>query len=450
MTGAGETIAAIATPGGRGGIGIVRISGTGCLDIARELTGRTPQPRFAEYCTFRGADAAAIDQGIMLYFLRPGSYTGEDVLELHGHGGHVVMHMLLRRVLALGARLARPGEFTERAFINGKIDLVQAEAVADLIDSLSEAAARSALRSLGGAFSGRIRRLRDALIQIRVVAEAVLDFPEEDVAAVPGAGVEQQLGAWLRDLDRVVAAARSGSVLREGLRVAIIGAPNVGKSSLLNRLTDSDRAIVHAYPGTTRDTLEEAIIVGGIRMQIIDTAGIRNAGDPVEEEGVRRSYRAMEGADVVVEVGEFGAAEDELVATALRQLPERVKRLRVRNKIDLAGRAPAVEITARGCCIDLSARTGAGVDLLLDALRHEGGQGIAAEDAVLARARHLSELVAARAAVARGLEGWRMGRAAELLAEELRLGQECLARITGEYTPDDLLGEIFSRFCIGK
>ena len=450
MSGAGETIAAIATPGGRGGIGIVRISGAACADIARRLTGRAPRPRVAAYCTFRDADTSAIDRGLLLYFRQPASYTGEDVLELHGHGGQVVMQMLLRRVLALGARLARPGEFTERAFVNGKIDLVQAEAVADLIDSLSESAARSALRSLDGAFSGRIRHLRDALVQIRVAAEAALDFPEEEGTIAPVAEVERQLGVWLVDLDHVVAAARSGSVLREGLRVAIIGPPNVGKSSLLNRLTGSDRAIVHTQPGTTRDTLEEGIIVGGIRMHIIDTAGIREAGDPVEEEGVRRAYQAMEGADVVVSVGEYGAAEDELVATALESLRERVARLRVRNKIDLYGAGPAVEMTGSDCCINLSARTGAGVNLLLEALRNKGGQGIAAEDAVLARARHLAELARAREAIARGLEGWRQGRGTELLAEELRLGQECLGRITGEHTPDDLLGEIFSRFCIGK
>ncbi|MBI2992913.1 MAG: tRNA uridine-5-carboxymethylaminomethyl(34) synthesis GTPase MnmE [Gammaproteobacteria bacterium] len=450
MTGAGQTIAAIATPGGRGGIGIVRVSGPDAPAIGRQLTGRVPRPRLAEYCCFRDGDGAAVDRGIMLYFPRPASYTGEDVLELHGHGGQVVMHMLLRRVLALGARPARPGEFTERAFVNGKIDLLQAEAVADLIDSLSERAARSALRSLDGAFSARIAGLRDTLVRIRALAEAVLDFPEEDVRALPGPPVEQQLEAWLAELDRVAAAARAGSVLREGLRVVVAGPPNVGKSSLLNLLTDSDRAIVHSEPGTTRDTLEEGIVVGGIRMQIVDTAGIRAAADPVEEEGVRRALRAMQGADIVIAVSEYGTPEDESVADALRSLPRGINRVFVRNKIDLAGAAPGRKEDEAGLLIDLSARTGAGVGLLVDALREAAGPGASGEDIVLARARHIAELAAARAAVGAGLEGWRANQAGELLAEELRLAQASLGRITGEFTPDDLLGEIFSRFCIGK
>ena len=450
MTGARETIAAIATPGGRGGIGIVRVSGPASLDMARELTGRVPQPRLAEYSSFRDADGAAIDRGIMLYFPGPASYTGEDVLELHGHGGQVVMHMLLRRVLSLGARPARPGEFTERAFVNGRIDLLQAEAVADLIDSLSEGAARSALRSLDGAFSSRIGDLRDTLVRIRAQAEAVLDFPEEETQAFPGAQVEQQLGDWLAALDRLTAAARAGSVLREGLRVVVVGPPNAGKSSLLNRLTDSDRAIVHSEPGTTRDTVEEGIVVGGIRMQIVDTAGIRAAADPVEEEGVRRALKAMDAADIVIAVNEYGAPEDERVAAALRSLPQGVDRLIVRNKIDLAGAAPAREEGNGSARIDLSVRTGAGMELLLEALGRAAGPDAPGEDVLLARARHLAELAAARAAVVAGLEGWRANQAGELLAEELRLAQEALGRITGEFTPDDLLGEIFSRFCIGK
>lgn len=442
-----ETIAAIATPGGRGGIGIVRLSGPACLPIAQAVTGVTPRPRFAEYCTFRDRLGAVIDRGIMLFFKRPASYTGEDVVELHGHGGQVVMHMLLHRVLELGARLARPGEFTERAFLNGKLDLVQAEAVSDLIDSLSETAARSAMRSLEGEFSRRIGELRETLIRIRTFVESALDFPEEEVEFLSTADLDEQVRGWLQQLDGIATAARGGRVLRDGFRVVIAGPPNVGKSSLLNRLTESDRAIVDATPGTTRDTLEEGMVVGGIRMHIVDTAGIRDTADAVEAEGVRRARAAMESADLVLLVSEFGRADSAAASAVGRALPAGTHRLPVQNKIDLSGAAPCVD---SGGGIALSAKTGAGVDLLLEALRRASDDNAGGEDVVLARDRHLVALAGARECVARGLNAWEQDHSAELLAEELRLGQDWLSRITGEFSTDDLLGEIFSRFCIGK
>jgi tRNA modification GTPase len=358
------------------------------------------------------------------------------------------MDLLLGRALELGARHAAPGEFTERAFMNGKLDLVQAEAVADLIDSASAESARSAVRSLEGRFSARIRELRDRLVDTRAFIEAALDFPDEAAEFPAAAAAEQRLAEWLAAAAALLGQARSGRALRQGLRIVILGPPNAGKSSLLNRLLGTDRAIVDATPGTTRDTVEEGLLIGGIAMHAIDTAGIRDTGDAVEAEGVRRALAAAAGADLLLVVTEDARAEQEL--PRLRQhLPADRRRIIVRNKIDLDG-ARAGRVVAGGeVTISLSAKTGDGLDLLLAELRAESGAG-AGEDAILARDRHIASLERANAAVARALEALRSGRGAELIAEELRGAQQELGRITGEFGADELLGEIFSRFCIGK
>jgi tRNA modification GTPase len=444
----GDTIAAVATPGGRGGIGIVRVSGPDSARIAKELCGGLPPPRTARYGAFRSADGTLLDRGLILHFPAPASYTGEDVVELHGHGGRAVMDLLLGRVLELGARHAAPGEFTERAFLNGKLDLVQAEAVADLIDSASAESARSAARSLEGRFSARIHELRDRLVDARAFIEAALDFPDEAAEFPAASAAEQRLAEWLEASAILLGQARSGRALRQGLRIVILGPPNAGKSSLLNRLLGSDRAIVDAAPGTTRDTVEESLVVGGIAMHAVDTAGLRDTADAVEAEGVRRALAAAAGADLLLVVMEDERAEREL--PRLRpQLPAGCRRIIVRNKIDLGGtRACRVE-AAGEATISLSAKTGDGLDLLLTELRAESGAA-AGEDAILARDRHIVALEQANAAVGRGLEALRSGRGAEVIAEELRGAQQELGRITGEFGADELLGEIFSRFCIGK
>ena len=442
-----DTIAAIATPGGRGGIGIVRISGPDSARIGAALCGSAPEPRTARYCRFRDASGRTLDRGIVLYFRAPASYTGEDVLELHGHGGRVVMNMLLASALELGARPARPGEFTERAFLNGRLDLLQAEAVADLIDSASETAARSALRSLEGGFSQRIAPLVSALTDLRAELEAELDFPDEGLEQAAATRARRAIAALLAQVDLLITSARGGRVLREGVRVIIAGQPNAGKSSLMNRLLETERAIVAAEPGTTRDTLEEDIEVGGIRMNVVDTAGIRETTHAVEAEGVRRSLAAIAGADVVVIVTAPGS--DETGAGTARHVPEGRARILVRNKIDLCGEAAGVERGDGQITVRLSAKTGAGVDLLVEALLEFAGQD-AGEDAILARARHLEALEKARAAAGRALALASNGGAAELIAEELRQAQHQLGMITGAVSADDLLGEIFSRFCIGK
>jgi tRNA modification GTPase len=444
----GDTIAAVATPGGRGGIGVVRISGPGSAAIAREVCGEAPQPRSARYRAFRAADGSVIDRGIALFFAGPASYTGEDVLELHGHGGRAVMELLLARSLELGARHARPGEFTERAFLNGKLDLAQAEAVADLIDSASAASARSAQRSLEGVLSGRVRELKDGLVDIRVSLEGVLDFPEEAAEFPPGRDAAGRLAAWIGELDGLLAQSRGGRLLREGLRVVILGPPNAGKSSLLNRLCGSERAIVAATPGTTRDTVEESLRIGATLMHAVDTAGIRDSGDAVESEGVRRALAAAAAADLLLVV-----VEDAQAAPALAGLIPRIagrRRIVVRNKIDLSGTQAGRSNADGETILAVSAKTGAGMELLLEALREEAGGGAAGEDAILARDRHIAALELARAAAVRSLSALAGARGFELAAEELRAAQQELARITGEFGADDLLGEIFARFCIGK
>jgi tRNA modification GTPase len=443
-----DTIAAIATAPGRGGIGVVRVSGSALLPFARALCGREPAPRVATFARFRDADGGAIDEGLVLYFPAPGSFTGEDVIELQGHGGPVVMQMLLARCVELGARLAEPGEFTKRAFLNGKLDLAQAEGVADLIEASTTAAARSALRSLSGAFSSEVTRIRDALIDLRMLVEATLDFPEEELDFLERADAFGRLAAVRRSLESLLDRARQGALLRSGLNVVLVGPPNVGKSSLLNRLAGEERAIVTDIAGTTRDALRETIQIEGIPLHIIDTAGLRETSDEVERIGIARTWREIERADVIVRLQDAGAAADSADTAAIdAALPGQVERMVVRNKIDLLGQAPG-RIEADGMVtLQLSARTGDGIDLLRAELLRVAGWHAHGEDLVLARERHLAAL---RGALEHLAQAAQRVHALELFAEELRLAQDRVSEITGEFTADDLLGVIFSRFCIGK
>ncbi len=442
-----DTIAAIATAPGRGGIGVVRVSGAGLLDLAERLTGKRPQARRATMADFCAADGVAIDQGILLYFPAPHSFTGEDVLELQGHGGPVVMQELLGRCLALGARVAEPGEFTQRAFLNDKLDLAQAEAVADLIDASTTQAARSALRSLSGEFSRQVHDLVDQLVELRMLVEATLDFPEEEVDPLHDTDVLPRLDRLRAGLGELRGRARQGSLLRTGLTVVLAGLPNVGKSSLLNRLAGEERAIVTDVAGTTRDALRETIQIDGIPLHIIDTAGLRETEDQVERLGIERSWREIARADVVLQIVDARAGvtpADQGVAT---RLPGGIERIVVENKCDLA-RVEARRFEAQGQVhLRLSAKSGAGIELLHDELLRVAGWIGHGEDVILARERHLVAL--AESALRLDLAAGNMQQL-ELAAEELRLAQEALSTITGEFSADDLLGVIFSRFCIGK
>ncbi|MCX7673292.1 MAG: tRNA uridine-5-carboxymethylaminomethyl(34) synthesis GTPase MnmE [Thiobacillaceae bacterium] len=439
-----DLIAAIATAPGRGGIGVVRLSGPDVGAVVQGVIGRPLKPRHATFCRFRDAQGEVIDEGIALYFPAPHSYTGEEVLELQGHGGMQVLQMLLERCLELGARLAEPGEFTRRAFLNDKLDLAQAEAVADLIDAQSRAAARCALRSLTGEFSQAVHALVADLVHLRSLVEATLDFPDEEIDFLRAADAEGQLAALETRLAEVLARARQGALLREGMTVVLIGQPNVGKSSLLNRLAGYEAAIVTDIPGTTRDTVREAIQLEGVPVHVIDTAGLRETRDPVEAQGIARTWAAIQRADVALLITDaqhgLTAREQEII----RQLPD-IPRLTVHNKIDLTGEPP--QLSADGAELWLSALTGAGVELLRRRLLELAGWQPGAETGYMARARHLAALrqAAQHLQRARGL-----ATQLELFAEELRLAQQALSSITGEFTPDDLLGVIFSQFCIGK
>lgn len=447
MTTTGETIAAIATPPGMGGVGIVRVSGPRARSIAEAILGRVPGPRRAAFGVFREVDGAFIDEGLALYFQAPRSFTGEDVLELQGHGGPIVMDLLLRRCLELGARLARPGEFSERAFLNGKLDLVQAEAVADLIESSTALAVRLAGRSLQGVFSQRINELVERLIQVRLHVEATLDFPDEEIDLADEPTVAADLSAVLEAVDRLLADAHQGQIIREGLAVVIAGAPNVGKSSLLNALCGSDAAIVTDIPGTTRDLLKFDIQVDGLPLRIVDTAGLRHTHDPVEQEGVRRAQAALKDADLVLWVQAVDHEPDESIRTTF---PAGCPVTRIRNKIDLLGE-PAHLIERGGEVeIALSVATGEGLDLLKEHLKSRAGLSVHPEGAFIARRRHLDALERARGALRAATINLEQGLGAELVAEELHLAQRALGEITGEFTSDDLLGRIFSSFCIGK
>lgn len=443
-----DTIAAIATAPGRGGIGVVRVSGSRLQDFAQALTGHRPPPRQAVLAIFRDAVGEAIDQGILLYYAAPRSFTGEDVLELQGHGGPVVMQQLLLRCVDLGARLAEPGEFTRRAFLNDKIDLAQAEAVADLIEASTAQAARSALRSLSGEFSRQVTDLVDQVVESRMLVEATLDFPEEeDVNTVRDADLVRRLERLRVELAQLRTRARQGRLLRSGLTVVLAGLPNVGKSSLLNRLAGQERAIVTEVPGTTRDALRETIQVAGIPLHIIDTAGLRQTEDAVERIGIERSWLEIGRADVVLLIVDARAGVTPADKGVAARLPSGVERVVIENKCDLAQEAPA-RFDAQGQVhLRLSAKTGAGLHLLHDELLRVAGWQGHGEDVVMARERHLEAL--AEAADKLELAAVRLDQL-ELCAEELRLAQEALSRVTGEFSADDLLGAIFSRFCIGK
>ena len=447
MNGA-DTIAALATPPGRGGVGIVRVSGPRAAAIAEALLGHLPKPRTAEYLPFVDADGTVLDTGLALFFPGPHSYTGEDVLELQGHGGPVVMDLLLERCLALGARAARPGEFTERAWLNDKLDLAQAEAVADLIDSASKQAARLAVRSLQGAFSQRVHELVAALTELRVYVESAIDFPEEEIDFLGDGAVAARLAEVCQHLADTRAQARQGNLLREGIRVVIAGRPNAGKSTLLNALSGRDSAIVTDIPGTTRDLLREQISIDGLPLHVIDTAGLREAADAVEQEGVRRAWAAIESADhiLLLHAADGDEDDDELHQRLAAAGPPLT---RVWTKIDLSGDIPGLREGARGPELWLSARSGAGLDALRQHLKACAGYQGGGEGQFMARRRHLDALQRASDHLARAGEQLHAA-AGELLAEELRQAQQALGEITGEFSADDLLGEIFSSFCIGK
>lgn len=445
-----ETIVAQATPAGRGGIGIVRVSGTGLAEFARNLTarhfGEQLIPRQAYLATFCDARGDAIDQGLLIFFPAPHSFTGDDVLELQGHGSPVVMRQLVARCVELGARLARPGEFSERAFLNGRMDLAQAEAVADLIDASTTSAAKSAVRSLQGDFSRAIDALIGELIALRTLTEATLDFPDEEVDFLNAAHAFARLDQVVVQLDNVLARARRGNLLRGGLHVVLIGQPNVGKSSLLNRLAGDELAIVTAIAGTTRDALKSSIQIHGIPLHVIDTAGLRETDDEVEKLGIARTWREIERADVAVLLidADHGlGANDQAI---LGRLPAALKRLTVVNKIDLLGETPRREDREDGIRIHLSAKAGIGIELLEQELLSIAGWQDD-EDVFIARERHLQALNSARQHLE---EARQRVSQLELFAEEIRLAHRSLQEITGQYSPDDLLGAIFSSFCIGK
>ena len=445
-----DTIAAIATAPGRGGVGVIRISGSNLLPFSLALIGKTPKPRYATLADFKGADSVTVDSGILLFFPGPHSFTGEDVLELQGHGGPVVMNMLLARCLDLGARLAEPGEFSRRAFLNGKIDLAQAEAVADLIDAATASAARSAVRSLQGEFSKAIDGLTDELINLRMLVEATLDFPEEDIDFLKAADAFGRLARLQLKLAEIFDRASQGKLLQSGLHVVLAGQPNVGKSSLLNRLAGDDLAIVTAIAGTTRDALRSTIQIEGIPLHIIDTAGLRETDDEVEKIGIERSWKEIERSDVVLLLVDARNGVSETDREILARLPERLKRITVYNKIDLAGTEAERHDESDGTAISLSARSGEGIELLRQELLKIAGWH-QTDDVFIARERHLRALTSAQSHIvaARDVAEGVMP-ALELFAEELRLAQQALGQITGTFTADDLLGVIFSRFCIGK
>src|SRR6266496_77628 len=464
MTPATDTIAAIATPPGRGGIGVIRVSGPAVPAMITALFGRDLPPRIATAATFHDARGETLDHGLALHFPAPRSYTGEHVLELHGHGGPAVMRALLARCLELGARLAEPGEFTRLAFLNGKLDLAQAEAVADLIDAATATAARAAARSLSGAFSREIHALVAALTELRMITEATLDFPDEDLDFLRAADAQGRLAAIRAQAAWIEARAEQGALLRDGLVVVLIGAPNVGKSSLLNQLVGDEVAIVTSIAGTTRDTVRSEIEIHGIPLSVIDTAGLRPTDDPIETLGIERTWAAIARADLVLVLVDAQAADVGLAsadAAILRQLPAKLPRIVIHNKIDLLAAAPKSELRAEATDdhdaassrrhVWLSAKTGAGIDLL----RHEVLAVVGAhedmEGAFLARERHLHALRDAAAHLAAAAQHLADARPPlELFAEELRAAQAALGAITGEVTADDLLGAIFSRFCIGK
>ena len=444
-----DTIAAVATAPGRGGVGIVRVSGPQSRHIAEQILQQTPRVRRADFLPFVDKNRQTIDSGIALFFQKPNSFTGEDVLELQAHGGPVVLDMLMQRVLELGARPARAGEFSEQAFLNDKMDLAQAEAVADLIEAESAEAARAAVRSMQGEFSQTIHALVEQLIELRLYVEASLDFPEEEIDFLSDGRVEAKLSSIETALQTVFASAQQGCLLREGMTLVIAGRPNAGKSSLLNKLAGRDSAIVTDIPGTTRDVLREHIQIDGLPLHVIDTAGLRDSDDVVEQEGIRRAWQAIEQADrIVLLVDDTNREQDHLAIE--EKLPAQIGVTRVFNKIDLSGRAAEIIENGNETDIALSAKTGEGMALLTRHLKQCMGYEQRNEGSFMARRRHIDALQQAEQHLQAARYNLMELHAGELMAEELRMAQLQLNQITGEFTSDDLLGRIFSSFCIGK
>lgn len=446
-----ETIVAVATAPGRGGVGVVRLSGKMCPEIVTAICGKLPQPRYAQYTHFKDAQGEIIDSGLALYFPGPASFTGEDVVELQGHGSPVVMDQLCHRAIELGARMAKPGEFSERAFLNNKMDLAQAEAVADLIESSTEQAAKSAMKSLQGEFSQRINDFLAELTHLRMYVEASIDFSDEEIDFLAEAQVDKQLQALLSTLEGITGSAQQGRLLREGISVVLAGRPNAGKSSLHNQLAGHDAAIVTDVAGTTRDVLREQIHLNGLPIRISDTAGLHDATDDVVElEGIRRTQKELEQADHILMVIDDSQGISDLDQKILDELPEDKSMTVIRNKIDQSGHPVGIEHFDTHCEIYLSARTGEGIDLLESHLFEAVGFHPEQEGVFIARRRHLDALARARQAIVAGYDSLAGLGAGELLAEELRQAQNALGEITGTFTTEDLLDHIFSSFCIGK
>lgn len=442
-----DTIAAIATASGAGGIGIVRISGPAASAIAASILGTCPAPRHAAYLPFKLENDEPIDRGIAIFYPTPHSYTGEDVLELQAHGGTALMQLLLARCISLGARQAEPGEFTRRAYLNEKIDLAQAEAVADVINAATVEAAKSAARSLSGEFSQTINTLLNRLIDLRMFVEACLDFPEEEIDFITQGRVAEKLESIIDALSVVFAKAKQGSLLREGINVVLVGQPNVGKSSLMNALAGEEIAIVTAIAGTTRDTIKNAIQINGVPLHVIDTAGLRETDDEVEKFGIARTWASLQTANIALLLVDAAHGITEAEKTILTRLPQEIAKIWVHNKIDVSRETPKIVEIAQETHIHLSAKTGEGLELLKSQLLKLAGYRASGEGVFMARARHLEALQLVNVHLH---EARVQLSSSELIAEELRLAQEALSSITGEFTPDDLLGEIFSKFCIGK
>ncbi len=445
-----DTIVAAATPKGRGGVSVIRVSGENVSVVAHQLLKKILKPRKATLASFFDVEDEVIDEGIALYFKAPHSFTGEDILELQGHGSPVVVDALIQRILSLGVRLARPGEFSERAFLNDKMDLLQAEAVADLIDASSVHAAKNAMRSLKGEFSEKIRSLVQIIIRLRMYIEAAIDFSEEEIDFLNNQQITNDLAYVMAEVKSIETIATQGSLLREGMTVVIAGVPNVGKSSLLNKLSGKDVAIVTEIPGTTRDILREHILLDHLPLHIIDTAGLRDSLDRVEQEGIRRAKEEILQADLILFVIDASHNEKIFLGDLLDKIPERIPILTVRNKIDLTKEPPCIAHQDNNTIISLSAKSGDGLDLLKKQIKCYAGMDETVEGVFSARRRHLEALKRAKEFLVQGQCQLRDHKAGELLAEDLKQAQNALNEITGEFTSDDLLGRIFSNFCIGK
>ncbi len=442
-----DTIVAVATPPGQGGIGVVRISGPLVSEITYAIVGELPASRYAHYASFRDGKKQTIDQGLTLYFPAPHSFTGEDVVELHGHGGPVVLGQLVKRAIELGARPAQPGEFSKRAFLNDKLDLVQAEAIADLIASRSEAAARGAMRSLQGAFSTQIQEITERVIELRAFVEAAIDFPEEEIDFLADGEVGTQINALIEDLNILLKKTRQGTMLQTGFKLVIVGPPNAGKSSLLNVLTEQERAIVSDIPGTTRDLIDTDFVIDGLPIRVIDTAGLRESQNSIESEGIRRALQAVADADgilLVLDDAETGEKPAALIDVLAKNAPA----ITVYNKIDLSGRASGAD--AQETVVGVSTKTGDGLDALKTAIKALAGFHLNEEDGFIARARHVDALQQTLECLFAAQTQMIQFAAGELVAEDLTRAHTALAEITGKMTSDQLLGRIFSSFCIGK